>query len=69
MRVRIVVTKSKRRYWAEVLGIPGMVSGRTAEEASRRARKGLSLYFEAAADELPLPERAGDTIQYLDVRV
>jgi predicted RNase H-like HicB family nuclease len=69
MKVRIVVTQERGRYWAEVLGVPGIVSGRTAAEAMRRARKALALYFDAAADALPPTSRAGQAIQYQDVRV
>ncbi|OGO29016.1 MAG: hypothetical protein A2W33_07435 [Chloroflexi bacterium RBG_16_52_11] len=69
MKIRVVITKEKSRYWAEVLGIPGLVSGRTAEEAARRARKAAALYFEAAAEQLPMPARSGQSVQYLDLRV
>jgi predicted RNase H-like HicB family nuclease len=46
-----------------------MISGRTAEEATSRARHALTTYFEAAADELPKPERSGEAVHFMDVRV
>lgn len=69
MKIRIVVTKTDGRYWAEVLGLPCLVSGRTQSEARTRARKAIKLYFDAAAKTLRPTRRAGKSVRVMDVAV
>jgi predicted RNase H-like HicB family nuclease len=68
MKIRILVTKEGHRYWAEVLGIPGLVSGATKREAADRARAAAVTYFEVAAEELPLSQH-GEESSVVDARV
>ena len=67
VKIRIVITEHKKRYWAEALGFPPMaVDGATPAEARHNAVKAVRLYLKAAASAVPTARRAQRAVQVVD---